>query len=138
VNETLSHRGPGLLASGTNRAGERSVIIGTIRLLPPSNRRAEVLELLRSVRGPLRVQPGCVACDIYEEDESRPAVVFVERWASKGALEAHLRSDMCRRILAAVELSGGPPDIRFEHVSAIEGVEIIEQARTRSWKETHS
>ena len=105
------------------------MIIGTIRLLPPSNRRAEVLELLRSVRGPLRVQPGCVACDIYEEDESQPAVVFVERWASKEALEAHLRSDMYRRILAAVELSGGPPDIRFEHVSVIEGVEIIEQAR---------
>ena len=42
------------------------VIIGTIRILPPADRRADVLEVLRFVQGPVRAQPGCAACEIYD------------------------------------------------------------------------
>ena len=77
----------------------------------------------------MRAQPGCTACDIYDEQGPEPAVVFVERWDSKTAFEAHLRSETYRRILGAIELSGGRPAIRFEHVSASEGIELIERAR---------
>ena len=106
-----------------------SMIIGTIRILPVQRRRADVLEVLRSVQGPVRAQPGCTACQILEEQDPEPAIVFVERWDSQAALEAHLRSEMYRRILGAIELSGGRPDVRFEHVSASEGLELIERLR---------
>lgn len=105
------------------------MIIGTIRILPPQNRRADVLEVLRSVQGPVRVLPGCAACDIYDEQGAEPAIVFIERWESQASLEAHLRSAMYRRILGAIELSGTRPDVRFEHVSASEGIELIERSR---------
>jgi quinol monooxygenase YgiN len=105
------------------------MIIGTIRILPPPNRRADVLEVLRSVQGPVRAQPGCAACDIYDEQGQEPAIVFIERWESQAALEAHLRSEMYRRILGAIELSDTRPDVRFEHVSASEGIELIERSR---------
>ena len=107
------------------------MIIGTVKILPPPDRRAAVLEVLRSVQGPMRAQPGCVACDIYEEQGPEPAVVFVERWGTDAALAAHLRSDMYRRILGAIELSSDKPEIRFEHVSASEGMELIERLRRR-------
>jgi quinol monooxygenase YgiN len=107
------------------------MIIGTVRILPPPDRHAAVLEVLRSVQGPVRAQPGCAACDIYEEQGPEPAVVFVERWESDSALEAHLRSDIFRRILGAIELSSDKPEIRFEHVSASEGIELIERLRRR-------
>jgi len=105
------------------------MIIGTVRILPPPARHADVLEVLRSVQGPVRAQPGCVACDIYEEQGPEPAVVFVERWGTDAALAAHLRSDMYRRILGAIELSSDKPEIRFEHVSSSEGMELIERLR---------
>jgi quinol monooxygenase YgiN len=105
------------------------MIIGTLRLQPGPDRRADVLELLRSIQGPVRAQPGCVAAHIYDEQGAEPAIVLVERWESQETLEAHLRSETYRRILAAIELSGGPPDIRFEHVSACEGIELIERSR---------
>ncbi len=107
------------------------MIIGTLRILPPSGRHADVLEVLQSVQGPVRAQPGCVACDIYEEQGPEPAVVFVERWDTDAALAAHLRSDMYRRVLGAIELSSDKPEIRFEHVSASEGIELIERLRRR-------
>jgi quinol monooxygenase YgiN len=105
------------------------MIIGTVRILPPRDRRADVLEVLRSVQGPVRAQPGCVACDIYDEQGPEAGVVFIERWESDATLEAHLRSEAYRRILGAIELSGSPPDIRFEHVLAREGMELIERSR---------
>jgi quinol monooxygenase YgiN len=105
------------------------MIIGTVRILPPPDGHGAVLEVLRSVQGPVRAQPGCAACDIYEEQGPEPAIVFVERWETDAALEAHLRSDMYRRILGAIELSSDKPEIRFEHVSASEGMELIERLR---------
>jgi len=109
------------------------MIIGTVRILPPPDRHAAVLEILRSVQEPVRAQPGCAACDILDERGPEAAVVLLERWETSETLEAHLRSEAYMRILGAIELSGSQPDIRFEHVSASEGLELVE--RTRNPKE---
>jgi quinol monooxygenase YgiN len=105
------------------------MIVGTLRILPVPDRRAEVLEVFRAIQGPVLAQPGCAACHIYEEQGSELAVVLVERWESKEALEAHLRSEAYRRILGAIELSGAPPEVQFDHVSATNGMELIERSR---------
>jgi quinol monooxygenase YgiN len=104
-------------------------IVGTLRILPLADQRATVLEILRSVQGPVRAQPGCIACDIYDEQGPEPAIVFIERWDSEVALDEHLRSETYRRILEAIERSGSRPLIRFERVSATEGIEAIERQR---------
>jgi quinol monooxygenase YgiN len=105
------------------------VIIGTVRFLPPPDRRADVLEILRSVQGSVRTEPGCAAFDIYDEQGPESAVLLIERWESDAALEAHLRSETYQCILGAIEVSGERPDIRFEHVSASQGMELIERTR---------
>ena len=105
------------------------MIIGTLRILPAPDRRAEILEVFRAIQGPVLAQPGCVACHIYEERGPEPAVVLVERWESQAALEAHLRSETYRHILEAIELSGGPPEVSFDYVSATEGMDLIERSR---------
>jgi quinol monooxygenase YgiN len=106
------------------------MIVGTIRILPAPDGRAQVLEVFRAIQGPVLAQPGCLACHIYEDQGPDPAVVLVESWESREALEAHLRSETYRRILGAIELSVGPPEVRFHHVSATEGIELIERSRT--------
>lgn len=95
------------------------MFVGTLRILPASARRGDILNVLRSVQGRVRVQPGCLACHVYEEIGPDEGVILVERWENREALEAHLRSEAYRRILGAIELSGAPPEIRFETVSAI-------------------
>ena len=108
------------------------MIIGTVRILPTPGRHDDVLEILQSVQGPVRAQPGCAACDIFDEPGPEPTIVLLERWTDDEALRAHLRSESYRRILGAVELSGGQPDIRFERVSSVEGLELVERARDSS------
>lgn len=105
------------------------MINGTIRILPLPERRAEVLEILQSIQGPVIAQPGCASCSIYEEQGPAQAVVLVESWETREALERHLRSEAYRLILGAVELSHDQPEVRFDHVSATEGIELITRAR---------
>jgi quinol monooxygenase YgiN len=105
------------------------MIVGTLRILPAQHRRVEVLEVFRAIQGPVLAQPGCAACHIYEEQGPEQAIVLVEMWESQAALEAHLRSETYRRVLGAIELSGAPPEVRFDHVSATEGMELIERSR---------
>jgi len=105
------------------------MIIGTVRIQPRPDRRDAVVEVLRSVQGPVRAQPGCLACDVFEEQGPEPSVVLLERWENDDALAAHLRSESYRRILGAVEMAGSQPDIRFERVSASEGLELVERVR---------
>ncbi len=104
-------------------------IVGTLKIVPLPDRRGEVLEILRSVQGPVLAEPGCTECDIYEEPGPEKAVVLVERWESEAALKAHIRSEAYRLILGAIELSGAPPTVRFDHVLVSEGMEKIEQER---------
>lgn len=114
---------------GIRRAYELNMVVGTLRIPLSADRRSQVLEVLRSIQGPVLAQPGCTGCVIYEEQSPEDAVVLVERWDSEAALEAHIRSESYRRILGAIELSGGPPEVRFEHVFASEGMELIERLR---------
>ena len=104
------------------------MIVGTLRILPPPDRRLQVLEVLQSIQGPVRAQPGCVGCHIYEEQGPEPAIVLVERWESDAALTTHIRSEAYRRILGACELSGSPPEFRFDQVSGTQGIELIERS----------
>ena len=106
-----------------------TMIVGTLRILPAPDRRAAVLEVLRSVRGPVQAQPGCVDCQILEEEGPDHALVFIERWDSDELLAKHLRSESYRHILGAIELSGGKPDVRFDHVTTTEGLELVERSR---------
>ena len=114
---------------GTFRAFPTIMIVGMLRIPLAPDRHAEVLEVLRSIQGPVLAQPGCVSYHIYDEQGQEPAVVLVERWESKTALETHIRSDIYRRILGAIELAGGPPQMSFEVVSAGEGMELVERLR---------
>jgi quinol monooxygenase YgiN len=105
------------------------MVVGTLRILPLPGRHGEVLEILQSIQGPVQAQPGCAACQIYEEQGPEGAVVLVERWDSAETLEAHICSEAYRRILVAIELSGGPPEVWFDYVSSSEGMELIERSR---------
>jgi hypothetical protein len=83
------------------------------------------------LRCPLIAGFGCPprACDIYEEHGPESAIVFIERFESDEALDEHVRSDTYRRILGAIDLSGVSPEIRFDHVSVSEGMELIHRSR---------
>jgi quinol monooxygenase YgiN len=106
------------------------MVVGVIRIPVSLKRRAAVLEVLRSVQGPVLAQPGCQAFQISEEETPERAIIVIDRWESDNALEAYIRSEAYRRILGALELSGGPPEMSYHHVSTSDGMELVERLRS--------
>ena len=81
--------------------------------------------------------PGCVGCWVSEEDYLHNHIRYAEQWESEQALHNHLRSDLYRRILNAMELSKRPPEVGFYHTTEKQGFELIETVR-RETKAPHS
>jgi quinol monooxygenase YgiN len=106
------------------------VVFSIIRLYPSGKQRSEVIDLLRSVQDLTRPMPGCLGCWLSEEDFSHNHIGYVEQWESEEALHNHLRSDLYRRVLAAMELSRQPPEVSFYHASEKQGFELVEAVRS--------
>ena len=105
------------------------MVHATIRMLIPPKRRGEVLEILSSLAERSRFEEGCINSRVYQDVDSEPVFMLDQLWASRKDLERHLRSEEFRKVLLIVEMSLGPPEIRFEEVSRSTGVESIEKAR---------
>lgn len=89
------------------------------------------MELLRSVQDLTRPSPGCLGCWVLEDDFIQHQIRFVEQWESDEALLDHVRSDLYRRLLTAMELSRQQPEVKFYTCSEAKGLELIEAARRR-------
>jgi quinol monooxygenase YgiN len=105
------------------------VVLSKLRLFPAPEQRRQILEALRSVQGPTQAEPSCSAAQVYEEDAPGAAILYVEEWDSELEFQAHVRSDLYRRILAAIDLSKSAPEVCFYRVSEVEGLELLQKIR---------
>jgi quinol monooxygenase YgiN len=106
-----------------------TIVISTLRIVTAPKTRAEVVRTLTAQLGPMRVQPGCLRCDLYQDIENREAITLVEEWDSQTELDLRLRSEDYRAVLATVELAQEQPLIHFDTVTRRGGLEIVESAR---------
>ena len=105
------------------------MVISTLRILTTPKSRADVLGTLTAQLGFLRVQPGCLGCDLYRDVEDPGAITLVEGWESQAELDLRVRSEDTRSVLAAIERSREQPVIHFDTVIRREGLEIVASAR---------
>lgn len=105
------------------------MIVFSLSVFVPSTQRADFARDLGALLEPTRVEPGCLGCRLYSDFEEPNTFLLVEEWASSAMLDRHLRSDACKTLLAAIELSTRPPVIRFDHVDRRDGLEVMEMAR---------
>jgi quinol monooxygenase YgiN len=105
------------------------MIVSKLRLFPSPEQRHQVLELLRSVQGPTRVKPCCLASHVYEEEGCDGAILYTEEWDSEPGFYDHVRSELYRRILAAIDISKSAPELCFYRVSTAQGLELVDQLR---------
>jgi len=111
---------------------DSAMVRSTIRMLIPTEKQDEALEILRSTIEQAQFEPGCVNCRIYRDTEDGRAVMLEELWMSEEDMQQHLRSDKYRNVLLVVEMAVEPPEIRFDIITHSVGVERIEQARVQT------
>jgi len=106
-----------------------AMVISTLRIVTGAKSRAQVIRTLAAQLGPLRVQPGCLRCELYQDLENRENVTLVEEWQSQTELDLRLRSEEYRAVLETIELAQEQPVIHFDTVTRRAGLEIVESAR---------
>ena len=103
------------------------MIIVTLQLKVTPEKRWDVLKTIRSIIGPTTVRSGCLHCGLYTNTTNDDELILLEKWESKEALERHIRSDEFRKVIAAIETASEPPDINFNTITSIEGMELVEK-----------
>ncbi len=99
----------------------------TARVTTSERERPLVLDTLRQLLEPTRVLPGCACCDLFQDAQDPNRIALFERWEDEESLIRHLRSRQFRAILAVVDLSVEQPDIRFDWVARVRGLDYIAQ-----------
>ncbi len=105
------------------------MILETIRMKIPSQKRGDALKILRSIVEGNRILPGCLCCRIYEDLQEDGVIMYEEMWKSEEELENHLRSEEYRKVLLVMEMSLSHPEVAFNTVTSSTGIETIEKAR---------
>ena len=95
-------------------------------MLVRPERRSDLLETLRGMLEPARVERGCLSYRLYEDVENSDAFILLEEWATQEDLERHIAKDNQRRILALMDLLSEQPELRFDTVFHTAGMDLIE------------
>lgn len=103
-----------------------SKILVTLKMIVQPERRSDLLETMRGMLEPARVERGCLSYRLYEDVENRNAFVLLEEWKTQEDIERHLRKDNQRRLLALMDLLSEQPELRFNTVSHTAGMDLIE------------
>ena len=106
-------------------------ILVTLRMIVRPERRSDLLEAMRGMLEPARVERGCLSYRLYEDIEDRNTFVLVEEWKTQKDLESHIRTDNQRQLLALMDLLSEQPQFRFNTVSHTAGLELIEDVLHR-------
>ncbi len=76
------------------------MILATLKVAVAPDRRAGVVEVFSLLLGPVRVEPGCLSCELYQDAGNGDEILYVEEWETPDQLERHMRSCRYERLLA--------------------------------------
>ena len=86
------------------------VVVGSFTALP--GKEEEGREAFEALLEPTHGEDGCILYSLHVGSDDRSRLAFIERWASREALDAHLQTDHIQQLLArADELFGDSADI---------------------------
>jgi len=103
-----------------------SKILVTLKMIVQPERRSDLLEAMRGMLEPARVERGCLSYSLYEDVENSNTFVLLEEWATQEDIERHISTDNQRRLLALMDLLSAQPELRFNTVSHTAGMDLIE------------
>jgi quinol monooxygenase YgiN len=106
------------------------LIVFSMQIVVPDERRAALLHTLGPMLGPTRVVPGCLDARLYSDLDRRKTLFLVEEWESREQFELNLDLAKLNTIVAAIELSSEAPVVRVDAVEREEGVDALSLHRS--------
>jgi quinol monooxygenase YgiN len=106
------------------------MIFSTVRLAISERDQAEVFRTLRVFQGHSSAKAGCAGVSVSRDVSDPEAVTIAERWETRGDFVEHVRSAEYRLLLAVIDLSVTPPEISFDDVEHIGGLDLVAELRS--------
>jgi quinol monooxygenase YgiN len=106
------------------------LIVFSLQIIAPDERRTILLRTLAAMLGPTRVAPGCLEAHLYSDLDRRKALLLVEDWDSVEQFECNLDGAKLNAIVAAIDLSSEAPVVRVDTVERREGMDVLTPYRS--------
>ena len=108
------------------------MVHATTRIVTRPENHDQAFAILYSLAQRIKVESGCITCRVYEDTHEDSSLLLDEMWESEEDLNRHIRSDEYRNVLFVMEMAVEEPEIRFETVLQVTGMDTIEKERTGS------
>ena len=106
------------------------MILSTVLVAISAQERPQVLRILRVLMGHATARAGCVGLSVSQDLTNPEALTISERWATRDDLDEHVRSAEYRLLLAVIDLSVIPPEISFDELEHLGGLDLVQALRT--------
>ncbi len=106
------------------------MIITTIRMTVPYEKRQEMLQTISTLAGTVRKECGCRACDFFIDTENADTFLLMEEWDTQYDFDRHVRNAAFSALLGVLTLLIKRPDVRINTISETAGMEMIKAVRT--------
>lgn len=105
------------------------MVLFRVRMHLDDASRGTVVRSLIGTLEPTRAQPGCLNCHLSADMEDARTLIYTEEWQDQELLANRLGGDSLRVLLAAMDCTTGPPEIRFDTICGTKGIEWIVNCR---------
>jgi quinol monooxygenase YgiN len=99
----------------------------TVVLVASQPRADHLVQALRSLMSRTRADPACLTCTLWRDPDS--TVRYLEEWETEHDMERRVRSDLFTWLLAVMEGSEEPPEIRFDFHAVSRGLDYVRELR---------
>jgi quinol monooxygenase YgiN len=122
---SCDENGKSLFVQRANDRTDRTLIVFSMQIVAPDEKRTAILRTLGSLLGPTRAAAGCMQAKLYADIDKRKTLFLVEEWESREQFERNLDTAKLNTIVAAIELSSEAPVVRLDQVEREEGVDTL-------------
>jgi quinol monooxygenase YgiN len=105
------------------------MIIVTLSMVVKPEERDNLMQIVRMILEPTRVEKGCLNYHCYQDIEDENAFAILEQWQTQEDLERFIQSKNYQQLLTAMELLTEAPEIKINAISYTAGLEAIKKAR---------
>lgn len=88
-----------------------------------------MVDALRSVMLPARLERGCARAQILRDIDAPELLSYVEEWQSREEIQERIRSGPFSHLLALMEAAPSAPSIEFRDVSGVHGLDYVAAVR---------
>ncbi len=105
------------------------MIIFRVRIHADHAQREQVLRSLKQIVWQTQAMSGCISAQVCVDAGDKDEVLLIEEWQTQEHLVERLRGENARVVLATMDCSVDPPEVRFDTVSQTKGLEFIAACR---------